>query len=241
MTNSLRGETWKKVQIPQQAAGHRLEVSNLGRIRTFNSLAQGKILKGSIINGYPIIRLKIFKERDEAVERELVYLREQIATLQKNLRETGKSKDPESVKLVDTLKKSLAVRTEADLKQRTIYYHSLIHRLVAEYFIPKPGKAHTVVAHLDYDKLNNHFRNLAWMTIEENRAHQQKSPYVIAHKDNREVGKGSKLSVTRVMYLKKLLHENKPIKSLVKQFKVTETQILRIKRGENWGSIEAAP
>jgi hypothetical protein len=43
------------------------------------------------------------------------------------------------------------------------------------------------------------------------------------------------------MYLKKLLQENKPIKNLVKQFKVTETQILRIKRGENWGSVEAAP
>ena len=30
------------------------------------------------------------------------------------------------------------------------------------------------------------------------------------------------------------------MKQLVKIFKVTDTQIIRIKRGENWGNIEAA-
>ncbi len=42
------------------------------------------------------------------------------------------------------------------------------------------------------------------------------------------------------MLLKKLLNQGKPIKQLVKQFKVTDTQIFRIKRGENWADIEAA-
>jgi len=42
------------------------------------------------------------------------------------------------------------------------------------------------------------------------------------------------------MLLKKLLNQGKPMKQLVKQFKVTDTQIFRIKRGENWADIEAA-
>jgi uncharacterized protein YerC len=42
------------------------------------------------------------------------------------------------------------------------------------------------------------------------------------------------------MLLKKMLNQGKPMRTLVKQFKVTDTQILRIKRGENWGDIEAA-
>jgi hypothetical protein len=43
------------------------------------------------------------------------------------------------------------------------------------------------------------------------------------------------------MLLKKLLNEGKPMKQLIKQFKITDTQILRIKRGENWSSVAAAP
>jgi hypothetical protein len=42
------------------------------------------------------------------------------------------------------------------------------------------------------------------------------------------------------MLLKKLLNEGKPMKQLVKQFKITDTQILRIKRGENWSNVPAA-
>jgi hypothetical protein len=42
------------------------------------------------------------------------------------------------------------------------------------------------------------------------------------------------------MLLKKLLNQGKPMRTLVKQFKITDTQILRIKRGENWKEIKAA-
>ena len=42
------------------------------------------------------------------------------------------------------------------------------------------------------------------------------------------------------MLMKKLINQGKPMKQLVKLFKVTDTQILRIKRGENWADIKAA-
>jgi hypothetical protein len=42
------------------------------------------------------------------------------------------------------------------------------------------------------------------------------------------------------MLLKKLLNQGRPMRMLVKQFKITDTQILRIKRGENWADVQAA-
>jgi hypothetical protein len=83
------------------------------------------------------------------------------------------------------------------------------------------------------------------MTPEENYEHQKSSPYVIKDKQQRRDRQQSnpnraKLTVTRVMLLKKLLNEGKPMKQLVKLFKVTDTQIIRIKRGENWANIPAA-
>jgi Mor family transcriptional regulator len=84
------------------------------------------------------------------------------------------------------------------------------------------------------------------MTLSENYLHQQSSPLVIASKSyadgrRKEDASSTKLSVTKVMLLKKLLNEGKPVKQLAKQFRVTETQILRIKRGENWAEVNAAP
>ncbi len=83
------------------------------------------------------------------------------------------------------------------------------------------------------------------MTPDENYEHQTQSPYVIKEKEERrerrkENSRATKLSVTKVMLLKKMLGQEKPMKQLVKQFKVTDTQILRIKRGENWADIPAA-
>ncbi len=83
------------------------------------------------------------------------------------------------------------------------------------------------------------------MTPEENYEHQKSSPHVIKEKEERRYRRKPntgviKLTVTKVMLLKKLLNQGKPMKQLVRQFKVTETQIYRIKRGENWGDIEAA-
>ena len=108
-----------------------------------------------------------------------------------------------------------------------------------------PTLKKTIVAHLDHDKLNNKVTNLKWMTPEENYEHQKTSPYVIKDKLQRQVRQQSnpnraKLTVTKVMLLKKLLNEGKPTKQLVKVFKVTDTQIIRIKKGENWSNISAS-
>ena len=251
MTNNYSAEQWKTVQFDFEFTqdGH-IEISNYGRIRSFNRISKGNILKPSIINGYYILRLKLYRPREQKTQKEFDYLQEQATKLCQQLKilksSNGDTEKVESMtELLESLKKNITKRLNDDLKSRTINYASLVHRLVATYFLNKPSEEHTVVAHLDFEKLNNKFTNLKWMTLKENYEHQQKSPYVIKEKEERvhkrkESSKATKLTVTKVMLLKKLLNEGKPLKTLVKQFKISETQIFRIKRGENWADIEAA-
>lgn len=256
------GEKWQTVVFDFEFVNDlKLEISNYGRVKSTNKIFKDHILKGSMINGYRIVRLKFYEPRTKKMEQYFAQMQKQITaqskknTAERLLLRVEKNKDElyhkrkrdlqDSIKLVKDIKKSLSKKYLADLKGRVINYHSLVHRWVAEYFLKKPSEAHTVVAHLDYNKLNNRSNNLKWMTPEENYAHQQNSPYVIEEKSTRlnrrtTNSKVSKLTITKVMLLKKLLNQGKPMRTLVKQFKITDTQILRIKRGENWGDIEAA-
>lgn len=243
---------WKQVRFDFSYSNPcTVEVSNFGRIRTFNKISNGNIINGSLINGYKIIRMKFFKERDPDMQVKLTQLQQLVAMMRKSLKAMEKNGEDPSVveahrlQLAKIKKKQLSV-IRKDAKDRTIHYHSLIHRLVAEYFLPNNDPAKIVVIHKDYDKLNNYFKNLAWVTPEESYKHQQGSPYVMMDKVTRkekrkEDMKGTKLSVTKVMLLKKLLNEGKSLRALAKQFKVTDTQIMRIKKGENWAEIQAAP
>jgi hypothetical protein len=262
MIKDYPGEVWKTVVFDFEYSNEcKFEISNYGRLKSFHKKNKdGNLLKGSLTNGYKIVRLKFFKERDPKTEVHFNYLQEQISKLYKRISpkkhslKVKKKQDEsyfatkkevdEAMELLTSLKKSLSKKYADDLKSRTIHYHALYHRLVAEYFLVKPSEGHSIVAHLDHDKLNNKVSNLKWMTPDENYKHQQSSPKVIEEKKLRTVRKqesgSNKLTVTKVMLLKKLLNQGKPMRLLVRQFKVTNTQILRIKRGENWADVEAA-
>ncbi|MCW3081070.1 HNH endonuclease [Segetibacter sp.] len=249
MIKDYPGERWKTIEFDIEFTNKfRIEVSNFGRLRTFNKISNGNIIKGSITNGYRVVRLKLYKHRDEKIKAKLDNLQQQVFELARKLKSQINEGENEQVinetsVLLDTLKKKVSKKFQQDLKERTINHQSLIHRLVAEYFLPKPASGQTIVGHLDHDKLNNRAHNLKWMTPEENYEHQKNSPRVIEDQLQRQQRQQSnpnraKLTVTRVMLLKKLLNEGKPMKQLVKLFKVTETQIIRIKRGENWSNIQ---
>lgn len=251
MIQNYFGEKWKTVLFDfEYTNNNRVEISNFGRVRSFNKTSNGKMLKISMVNGYQIIRFKFFKQRDEATDIKLGKLKKKVATLTKEIKEMALKGQNETEmnaaeKVLVSLKKSTSKHFLIATKQRTINYHSLIHRLVAVNFLRTPSANQTIVAHIDYDKLNNRFNNLKWMTPEENSLHQQQSPLVIkVRKENQEGGKerskSTKLTVIKVMLLKKMLNEGKPIKQLVKQFRITDTQVYRIKRGENWAGVQAA-
>jgi hypothetical protein len=253
-------EDWKKINPGVGFTNDiRIEVSNYGRVKSYNKLKDGNLLKGSTVNGYRIIRLKLFKPRDQETTEYLRALQVQteahskkIAALKRSLSETLELQQRISLQqqldaeafLLNEHKKKYNLLHRKDVLKRTTYWGGLIHRLVAENFL-KPGAAdQTIVAHLDHDKLNNKVSNLQWMTIQENSAHQQSSPHVIADKEKKQRGGSGyghyKLTTTKVMFLKKLINEGKPVRNLAKQFKITETQVIRIMREENWASVKAA-
>jgi len=124
-------------------------------------------------------------------------------------------------------------------KSKTFY----VHKLVAEYFLPKENDDQKYVIHLDYNKENNYIENLKWADKDKMFAHQQKNPVVLEAREKqkgRKTVQGHKLNATQVMRLKKkIMDPNRKtrLKLIAKQFGISEMQLYRIKSGENWGHI----
>lgn len=113
-----------------------------------------------------------------------------------------------------------------------------VHRLVAEAFCVPKDDTKNFVIHLDFDKSNNHFKNLKWVDQEELTAHNKTNPKV---KNSRKKGTvtNQKLTETDVIRLKKKLNRGKnKYYKLAKEFGITHTQLNRIRKGENWGHIK---
>ena len=82
MATTLAAEKWATVKFDFNFTNNmRLEVSNLGRVRSFTKIADGKILKGSVINGYRVISMKLYKPRELKMEKRLSFLKQQITKL----------------------------------------------------------------------------------------------------------------------------------------------------------------
>jgi len=122
------------------------------------------------------------------------------------------------------------------------YFAVLVHRLVAKYFLTKPAAKQKFIIHLDFNKENNHYRNLKWATQEEVTNHAKKNPAVIRAKKlmRQNIGQGfnTKLTADKVKQIKALLAKGKTLKELAIKFKVSDMQIHRIKTGENWGHVK---
>jgi hypothetical protein len=136
--------------------------------------------------------------------------------------------------------KTLPVRPHG--KSTTLY----VHKLVAEYFLNPPSKGQKFVIHNDYNKGNNFVNNLRWATKEEVFIHQQNNPNVIEGREKakkRCPSEGPKLTSTQVMRLKKKLLDpgrKTKLRIIAKQFGISEMQLYRIRKGENWGHIKVS-
>lgn len=117
-------------------------------------------------------------------------------------------------------------------------FNRYVHKLVAETFVEKPSLDHKFVIHLDFDKQSNHYENLKWVTKDEMVAHNKLNPAVINKPIPRRT-KNYKLTETKVIMIKKMLqHDNTRLKMIAKQFGITHTQLNRIRSGENWGYVK---
>jgi len=115
-------------------------------------------------------------------------------------------------------------------KSNTFY----IHKLVAENFVLREKEDQTHVIHLDFDNRNNHFQNLRWVNLEELKNHRHAD-------ENYDIKKvrNSKLTEMQVIKIKKMLARGsmKPYR-IAQQFGISQTQLIRIKNGTNWGHIK---
>ncbi|MGZ5210066.1 MAG: HNH endonuclease [Kaistella sp.] len=247
--NKILKEVWKPVEFDFEFTNKaRFEVSNLGRFRSFNKVSDGNILKGSVIEGFRIVRLKLYQPRNEQDQEKFDVLKKELSELHKMRRQkVAKKETPASIaeitQVIDKKKSQLSKKLERNLKKRSINHHFMIHRLVATYFLPAPKPEEKIVAHLNYDKFDNSVTNLKWMTAEEYAAHQSSNPKVIAEKKWRKYtqkprAKGMKLTSSQVIHIKLMLRRNKPSKQIAKQFGISEMQVWRIKSGENWSSVK---
>ncbi len=112
-----------------------------------------------------------------------------------------------------------------------------IHKFVAEHFLKDKREDHEHVIHKDGNKRNNHWTNLKWITKEELYAiRREKGTY---HRDKIKRPKHYKMTIPKVILLKKRLRDGKTKKKiLARDFNITLTQLKRIERGENWGDIK---
>ncbi|WP_025761818.1 NUMOD4 domain-containing protein [Dyadobacter tibetensis] len=112
-----------------------------------------------------------------------------------------------------------------------------VHKLVAEHFVEKKSQDHSFVIHKDFEKQNNFYENLLWVTKAEMIEHNRENPAFI----NRVIPKRTKnykLTESKVKIIKKLLkNDNNRLKMIAKQFGITHTQLNRIRSGENWKHV----
>lgn len=128
----------------------------------------------------------------------------------------------------------LVVNLKIDEKTKTHY----VHKLVAEEFVSKPKKDDSVVIHLDWDKTNNQAKNLEWTS----RDASYKRIHSRLLDDRRAKGKAitkSKLTAEDVTILKTMIKRGVRQNVIAKLFCISEMQVSRIKRNQNWSEIEA--
>ncbi|MFM8744380.1 MAG: hypothetical protein ACKODM_13800, partial [Cytophagales bacterium] len=102
---------------------------------------------------------------------------------------------------------------------------------VAIHFLKKPSKQHKFVIHLNYNRNDNHYKNLKWATLQERFTHQRSNPnYRNAN---------AKLTEKQVLTIKQKLSLGKTtLKQIALKFGISDMQVHRIKTGENWGKTK---
>lgn len=107
-----------------------------------------------------------------------------------------------------------------------------LHQIIAELFLgPRPGKME--VRHLDGDKSNNSYANLAYGTHAQNGADRRR---------NREGSRGerhphSRLTEADVREIRRLVAEGVPHKEIAGRFEIHKNYVSRIHRGLAWSHV----
>ena len=109
----------------------------------------------------------------------------------------------------------------------------LIHRLVAQKYIPNPDNK-PQINHKDGNKDNNDITNLEWVTAKENKVHAVEHNLVA---NGEKIGTG-KLTKEDVQFIRAHAKKDIKIKDLATMFNVSVRAISNIVNYHTWNSIE---
>lgn len=114
------------------------------------------------------------------------------------------------------------------------HYKFLVHRLIAETFIPNPDNL-PCVNHKDGNKLNNNVNNLEWVTYSENNIHAYRMGLKSAKgiKNGRHKLTEKDVEAIRAQYVKGKHSENNSY-GLAKKYGVSPKTIQQIVNGVTW-------
>lgn len=134
-----------------------------------------------------------------------------------------------------SIKGFMSVNLKLDGKAKTHY----VHKLTALVFVPKESTEQIVVTHVDGNSQNNYYKNLRWQTKEEHFQHvTQKLKEINVGRKGKVIN--SKLQPNDIAVLKAMLEKGIRQNVIARLFSISEMQVSRIKRGENWGDIMPA-
>lgn len=83
MINSFWDEEWKEIDLGKDKLRYKYAISNYGRLASFSDkLENGKLLKGSLVDGYPVFRYKqFFKNGDRTtIKNKQMFVHKLVAT-----------------------------------------------------------------------------------------------------------------------------------------------------------------
>lgn len=107
-----------------------------------------------------------------------------------------------------------------------------IHVLVAEHFIPNPTGA-KVVRHLDDDKANNYYENLAWGTHKDNRDDASRNGRS-GHKLTLKTAAALKADLVKYEHRYRRKGDGGLLGIVAKKYGVTRLTVWNIRRGATW-------
>jgi len=122
------------------------------------------------------------------------------------------------------------------IKQKSVTTYT--HKLVASVWLEKKSENQVHVLHLDYNIRNNHANNLRYASHEEVVEHQREREKDPSRK--KQIN-NSKLTEKDVALLKSMIERGVSNVTIAKLFRISDMQVVRIKRGENWGHVQPAP
>ena len=111
------------------------------------------------------------------------------------------------------------------------YINKYVHRLVMEYFGPRPGKNQNEVNHIDGDTANNCIENLEWVSSSENTKHGIKN------------GLFSRVTLTedQVREIKTIFKNEEDyvgkVGDVAKRSNVSNGTVMAIKHNRNWKHV----